>query len=165
MGLVLWARTASETRRAGRRGRQFGVLVPMPVVAAGFEGDDEVPSALLLTGEYYQETDHANSLQVPRGWGVQASLLSVAPYAKIGWYGERGGVHFTNGVGIYGGVLGFFPRPEFLVWWPSMTVEVQPRSRLMTALHLGGSVRVDVDDLATDYQVMIGATLGFGFVD
>ena len=47
------------------------------------------PTALFLTGEYYEETDHPNSARVPRGWGIQGSLFSLAPYAKIGWYGER----------------------------------------------------------------------------
>lgn len=162
LSAMLSVRLASTERGHGRLGHQFGVAVPIPAITETFDGDDQTPALVLLTGEYYRETDHPNSARAPRGWGVQASLFSLAPYAKIGWYGERAGVHITNGIGVYGGLLGVFPRPEAVVWWPSATLEVEAWPGVSGMFHLGGSVWLDPERMEADYQLMIGATLSAG---
>jgi len=160
--IALTLRTASASRRAGRMGQQFGVILPLPAITQALEDDDDdFPVLYLLTGEYYQETEHARHEARPRGWGLQASLFSLAPYAKFGWYAERGGVHVTNAVGAYGGLFGVF-TPEVIVWWPYVTLEAAPFSHAAGMFHIGGSVAYEVDEGSFDYGLVVGATTSFG---
>ena len=159
--VALAVRTASETRRHRRLGRQFGLLLPLPELTRAFEEDEDGGRLYLLTGEYYQETDHPNHERFPRGWGVQASLLSLAHYGKIGWYGERGGIHLTSSIGAYGGYFGVLP-PEVIVWWPYVTFEAAPLSHGTGMFHLGSSVQYEIDDRDMNVGVVAGATIAVG---